>query len=106
MDLDPKLVAIEVTDTGSGVPSEFRERIFERFFRVEHARGGEISLAGVGIGLYIARQVIEAHGGQIRCEESTGRGARFVLTIPPEREEERSRERAGRVAAVAALRPM
>lgn len=87
MDPDPGLVAIEVADTGSGVPAEFRERIFERFFRVEHARGGEISLAGVGIGLYVARQVLEAHGGRIRCDEGTGHGARFVLTLPREREE-------------------
>ena len=82
-DADPvrKRVSIDVSDSGPGVPPEYRERVFERFFRVD---GGEIGTAGVGIGLYIARQVIEAHGGTIRCERAAAGGARFVVTVPIE----------------------
>jgi NtrC-family two-component system sensor histidine kinase KinB len=68
---------ITVDDTGPGVPAEYRERVFDRFFRVDHARA-----AGVGIGLYVARQVIEAHGGTIRCDASPLGGARFTITLP------------------------
>ena len=77
-------LSIDVDDAGAGVPPEFRERVFERFFRVEHARDTALPAAGAGIGLYIARQVIEAHGGTIRCEASTLGGARFAVTIPCE----------------------
>ncbi len=76
---------IEVIDSGPGVPAEFRERIFDRFFRVEHVRGGEVRPAGVGIGLYIARQVIAAHGGTIQCDAAPNGGARFAISIPLER---------------------
>ena len=84
--------SIEVVDTGPGVPAEYRERGFERFFRVEHTRGGEVVSGGVGIGLYIARQVTEAHGGTIRCDEAPDHGGRFVMTLPTE-----SRQSAGLV---------
>lgn len=72
---------IEVSDSGPGVPPAYRERVFERFFRIEHLRGGEIRSAGTGIGLYIARQVLEAHGGAIRCDASPLGGARFAMTL-------------------------
>jgi signal transduction histidine kinase len=75
---------IEVDDTGPGVPAEHRERVFDRFFRVDAAPRSERAAAGVGIGLYIARQVIEAHGGTIRCEGSPLGGARFVVMLPTE----------------------
>jgi len=75
-------ITLEVSDSGPGIPPEFRERVFDRFFRVEHARDSVPSSAGVGIGLYIARQVIEAHGGTIRCDEGPLGGARFTVTVP------------------------
>jgi NtrC-family two-component system sensor histidine kinase KinB len=75
-------ISIEVGDSGPGIAPEYRERVFDRFFRVEHAGEAALPAAGAGIGLYIARQVIEAHGGTIRCDGSPLGGARFVVTVP------------------------
>ena len=77
---------IAVTDTGPGVPEEFRERVFEKFFRVEHHRPGNGSdVRGTGIGLYLCREIIEAHGGSIRCEPGDdGRGTRIAILLPAE----------------------
>jgi NtrC-family two-component system sensor histidine kinase KinB len=76
----PETVEIVVLDSGPGVPVELRERVFERFFRIER----EATPTGVGIGLYIAREVIEAHKGTLTCGDSVLGGARFVVTLPIE----------------------
>jgi two-component system, NtrC family, sensor histidine kinase KinB len=77
-------VYIEITDSGPGVDPEFHERVFEKFFRVEHHRpGGDQGARGSGIGLYIAREIVRAHGGTITC--LVGRealGARFAISLP------------------------
>jgi NtrC-family two-component system sensor histidine kinase KinB len=77
---------IEVTDSGPGIPHDLRERIFDKFFRVEHHRqDAEQGVRGSGIGLYIAREIVEAHRGTIECQGGPGdRGARFVIVIPVE----------------------
>jgi NtrC-family two-component system sensor histidine kinase KinB len=77
-------VEAAVTDSGPGVPSEFRERIFEKFFRVEHQRPADShAVRGTGIGLYLCREIVKAHGGSIRCEAGEGGvGARVALTVP------------------------
>ena len=77
-------VEIRVDDSGPGVPAEFRERVFDKFFRVEHYRPGtEEGVRGSGIGLYMAREIVVAHGGTIACREGAdGRGASFGLTLP------------------------
>ena len=75
---------VAVSDQGPGVPVEFRERVFEKFFRVEHHAGdrGE-SVRGTGIGLYLCREIVKAHGGTITCEPGDGgRGTQFVIALP------------------------
>jgi NtrC-family two-component system sensor histidine kinase KinB len=78
------LLHVSVTDEGPGVPADFRERVFEKFFRVEHhLPSTEPRPKGTGVGLYLCREIVQAHGGRIRCEAGeAGRGARFVIEIP------------------------
>jgi NtrC-family two-component system sensor histidine kinase KinB len=80
----PAALQVAVTDEGPGVPAEFRERIFEKFFRVEHHRGkGQDGVCGTGIGLYLCREIIKAHGGSIRCESAAGGiGTRVAFLLP------------------------
>lgn len=80
---------IAVTDTGPGIPAEFRDRVFEKFFRVEHHRKGEgRELRGTGIGLYLCKHIIEAHGGNIWAEPGEdGTGTTVALTLPGEKKQ-------------------
>jgi signal transduction histidine kinase len=67
-------VVLEIEDDGPGIPTEIRERIFEVFYS---SRGG-----GTGLGLPIARQIIEKHGGTIELDSEEGRGTRFTIHLP------------------------
>jgi len=69
-----------VEDNGPGIPAADLERIFERFYRVEKTRSRDYG--GTGLGLPIARRVIEAHGGQIGLESIVGEGTRAWFTLP------------------------
>jgi heavy metal sensor kinase len=71
-------VVLRVADTGPGIPPEDRERVFERFVRLDPARGA----GGAGLGLAIARWVAEAHGGAVRIVSSGPGGSIFAATIP------------------------
>ncbi len=70
---------VEVTDTGSGVPAEHRDRVFDRFYRIDKARTRD--LGGAGLGLAIARWAVEAHGGRIDLDSVEGRGSTFRITL-------------------------
>ncbi len=78
------MLQIAVTDAGPGIPGEYRERVFEKFFRVEHHLGQEhTGVRGTGIGLYLCREVIKAHGGAIICEPGDdGIGTRIAISLP------------------------
>ena len=74
---------LEVLDDGPGIPPADRERIFDRFTRLDEARDRDHG--GAGIGLAIARTIATAHGGDLRAEDST-RGACFRAQIPKHHE--------------------
>ena len=71
-------VEAAVSDTGVGIPEEQLPLIFERFYRVDEAR----TRGGAGLGLAIARQIADAHGGTIEVQSTPGEGSTFVLRIP------------------------
>ena len=70
---------LRVSDRGPGVPAEYRERIFEPFFRLPGHAERE---GGVGLGLSLVKQIAQRHGGQVRCEPREGGGSSFVLSMP------------------------
>jgi two-component system, OmpR family, sensor kinase len=69
---------LEVSDTGMGIPEDQLPLIFERFYRADKARAS----SGAGLGLAIARQIAEAHGGRIEVESAPGEGSTFRLLLP------------------------
>jgi signal transduction histidine kinase len=73
-DARPGVVQIHVADSGPGVAPELRERIFEPFFTTRSR--------GTGLGLAVARQIVDAHGGRIEVRDGDGGGARFTITLP------------------------
>jgi K+-sensing histidine kinase KdpD len=83
-------VQLSVEDEGPGVPLELRERVFDKFFRaMRDGDAGEPKPTGTGMGLAIAKGLVEAHGGRIRVEDGPGgRGSRVVVTLPVGDEEE------------------
>jgi signal transduction histidine kinase len=74
---------VYVSDQGIGIAPEDRERIFERFYRADNSLAR--STQGAGLGLYLAKAIVEAHGGRIFVESQAQRGTRFVFTLPIER---------------------
>jgi signal transduction histidine kinase len=70
-------VRLSVADTGVGIPPHLLERIFERFWQV-----GVNDSRGLGLGLYISRSIVEAHGGRIWAESADGAGSTFFVTLP------------------------
>jgi signal transduction histidine kinase len=74
-----KEIEVRVRDTGSGIPADHLERIFDRFYRVPGVRG---DIEGTGLGLSICKAVVEEHGGRIWAESVFGQGSTFVLRIP------------------------
>jgi two-component system, OmpR family, sensor histidine kinase KdpD len=71
-------VIVEVADRGPGVPSGTENRVFEKFFRIQTADNRH----GIGLGLAIARGIVEAHGGMISMTNRPGGGAIFRFTLP------------------------
>ena len=73
-------VELWVQDDGPGIPPEARERVFERFYRVDRARSRESG--GTGLGLAIVKHIVQAHGGEVRLKSEVGAGSCFHFTLP------------------------
>jgi signal transduction histidine kinase len=70
-------VAVTVTDRGEGIPPADLPRVFEKFFRRDHGKP-----TGTGLGLWISRGLVEAHGGRLTAQQADGGGTSFRFTIP------------------------
>ena len=75
-------VEVSVRDDGPGIPPEARERVFERFYRVDRARSRETG--GTGLGLAIVKHIVQAHGGEVGVQSEPGQETRFFFTLPRE----------------------
>lgn len=74
--------SVVVQDDGSGIAPEALPHIFERFYRAPGAQTQSGSSVGLGLGLYITREIVERHGGRIWVESALGKGSRFCFTLP------------------------
>lgn len=73
-------LTIEVRDSGPGIPAERLSRVFDRFHREDRARSRQ--QGGAGLGLPIARTIVEAHGGRIEAGSAPGEGTRMRIQLP------------------------
>jgi len=71
-------VGVRVSDSGVGIPAEHRERVFDRFHRVDLSH----TIPGTGLGLAIVKEIVNSHGGNIRLESEVGQGSSFMVTLP------------------------
>jgi len=81
-----KYIKVAISDDGMGIPDGNVQRIFDRFYREDRARSR--AMGGTGLGLAIAREMIEAHGGEIWAESEEGKGTTIFFTLPYEYQEE------------------
>lgn len=77
---EEKRLIIRVSDTGCGVPEQYRESIFQSFFRVDKSRSRENG--GVGLGLSLVWEIVTLHGGDVRVEESSEKGTTIAVKLP------------------------
>lgn len=77
---EEKRLIIRVADTGYGVPEQYRESIFQPFFRVDKSRSRENG--GVGLGLSLVWEIVTLHGGEVRVEESSEKGTTIAVKLP------------------------
>ena len=73
-------VVVRVSDTGCGIPEEYRESIFQPFFRVDKSRSRQ--MGGVGLGLALVHEIAVLHGGSVRAESGNKSGTVFIVTLP------------------------
>jgi signal transduction histidine kinase len=95
---EPSTMQLIVRDHGIGIPPEHRPYIFDRFYQA-HAGQHFAGVAGMGLGLYISRRLVEMHGGTIEIDSPEAGGARVTVTIPTGATGDMLERRAQRVRA-------
>ena len=75
---DGDKLRLEVEDRGPGIPPDKQSKVFERFERATTSK----HTSGLGLGLFIVREIVQGHSGSIRLESAPGRGSKFIIEIP------------------------
>ena len=91
---EDNLLRIDVSDTGMGISKDDQSRLFSKFFRADNSSTSQVS--GTGLGLFITKSIIEAHGGQIEVRSEEGKGTTFSFTPNPPKDTDGRREDSGR----------
>lgn len=86
---------LSLTDSGQGLPAGEEDRVFDKYWTGKRSKG-----AGTGLGLFICRSIVEAHGGKISCLNAPGKGASFSITIPRQKENLQTKESTGEVFVI------
>ncbi len=73
-------VQVSITDQGTGIAEDVLPNLFRRFYRIRTPK--TLRMPGLGLGLYITKSLVEAHGGEIRAESTAGVGSTFTFTLP------------------------
>jgi len=73
-------VLVSASDQGQGIPEQFKDRIFEKFSRMNPLGGQQVG--GTGLGLNISKSIVEQHGGEIGVDSVVGKGAKFFFRLP------------------------
>lgn len=76
------MMKVQVSDTGPGISKSDMDRLFQKFGRLAHSYKRVAEAGGTGLGLYISKQIVEAHGGDIGVESTVGKGSTFWFTLP------------------------
>jgi two-component system phosphate regulon sensor histidine kinase PhoR len=79
---DDKFIEVSVRDDGPGIPGDAKDRVFERFYRIDRARSRDAG--GTGLGLSIVKHIVQSHGGEVWIESELGKGSTFFFTLPRE----------------------
>jgi signal transduction histidine kinase len=87
------MARVSVTDHGIGIPKEQQGRVFELYFRAANAPGS--NYGGLGLGLYISKEIVEQHGGRIDMESEEGNGSTFHVSLPLLEDQQADGEAAG-----------
>jgi PAS domain S-box-containing protein len=78
--IDNNKIEISVKDQGMGIPATMKDKVFERFFRIDHK--DSMTYPGVGLGLYLSREIMRLHGGSIGVDSEEGKGSTFYFSFP------------------------
>jgi signal transduction histidine kinase len=77
MSVSDSQLTVEIRDQGPGIPKENLEKIFQKYWKIKTNTKG-----GAGLGLYIARKIVESHGGKLRADSQEGHGTQLTMTLP------------------------
>ncbi|WP_434639655.1 ATP-binding protein [Thermoanaerobacterium thermosaccharolyticum] len=78
--IENNMMQISVKDTGVGIPKEYKDKIFDKFFHTKN--GDNFEIKGTGLGLAVVKEIVEAHGGKVWCESDLDVGSNFMFTLP------------------------